>query len=222
MKNYRVFPMLAALLFLLSGCVSGGISMEVINGSGAIVTEERDVSGFKRVEINMGAELILEQGETEGLTIEARENLLPYLTSEVSGNKLILSTQKGYSLVTATPIIYRLTVKDLDEVVINGAVMLSGSDLSLDKLEVTFNGAGNCTLSGSIDDQRIIISGGANYDAGQVESRDVRVEINGLGTVFVNASDTLDVTINGTGTVTYSGNPAVTEDINGLGSVNKK
>lgn len=196
--------------------------MDVIEGRGAVITESRDVSGFDAIEVNMGAEVIIEQGDEESLTIEARESLLPYLTSEVQGNKLILATERGYSIVTTTPIVYRITVKDLEAITINGAVDLSGSDLSLDSLHVTVNGAGETTLTGTIGEQRISISGGMTYDARGVESERVTVEINGIGTVNVSVSDLLDVTINGTGTVTYQGNPEVKQEINGLGSINQE
>lgn len=209
-------------LMLLSGCIGGGIGMKVVTGEGPVINETRDVSGFDMIEINMGAELIIEQGETESLEIEARENLLPYLTSEVSGGKLILSVDRGISLVSGRAIIYRLTVKDLSELKINGAVMLSANDLDLDELTVIVNGTGTCTLTGDIREQIINISGGATYNAEDVTSENVTVLVNGVSTVSVNASEILDVIINGTGTVTYSGNPDITQEINGVGSVRKR
>ncbi len=47
-------------------------------------TESRDVPGFTRLALGTIGELTLVQGEEESLVIEAEDNILPLITSEVT------------------------------------------------------------------------------------------------------------------------------------------
>ena len=87
-----------------------------VRGSGKVITEERQVSGFDKVEINGAGELYIEQGETEALTVEADDNLMEYITTEVHGDTLELSLKPNFNLMFSSKIVYRLTVKELRDV----------------------------------------------------------------------------------------------------------
>jgi Putative auto-transporter adhesin, head GIN domain len=63
-------------------------------GFGQIGNESRQVSGFSKVELNGSGELTIEQTGTESLTISAEDNLLPKLSSEVSGDTLVLRQEE--------------------------------------------------------------------------------------------------------------------------------
>ena len=93
----------------------------MVNGSGQVETETRPVSGFTGIDLAGSGEVTIEQGDAESLTIEADDNVLPELTSEVSGSMLTLDTKPGTTVRSLNPIRYRVTVKDLT------ALSLSGS-----------------------------------------------------------------------------------------------
>src|SRR3954452_19692731 len=77
---------LVLLLCMLSACGS-------VQGSGNLRTETRSVSGFTAVDLSEQGHLVIEQNGTEGLTITAEDNILPLLTSNVSGDRLVLGTK---------------------------------------------------------------------------------------------------------------------------------
>ncbi|OGO16907.1 MAG: hypothetical protein A2Z14_01960 [Chloroflexi bacterium RBG_16_48_8] len=58
--------------------------IQTIQGSRNIITEARDVGGFNRIELEGMGKVILTQGEEESLTIEADDNLMEYITTEVT------------------------------------------------------------------------------------------------------------------------------------------
>jgi hypothetical protein len=64
-------------------------------------------TGFTKVELSGTGELRIEKTGTESLTISAEDNILPRLTSKVSGDTLILGT-KPTTIVTTKPITYSL------------------------------------------------------------------------------------------------------------------
>lgn len=54
-------------------------SVESIRGSGNTVTVERDVADFSRIQIYLGADLDLTQGDSSSLSIEADDNIMQYI-----------------------------------------------------------------------------------------------------------------------------------------------
>ena len=107
MRNARV-----VLVFL--GCaLFAGCVLTAISGSGHVVDEPRSVSGFSAVSLSGSGRLLIEQGETESLTITADDNLLPLIKSEVSGGRLELGSKDSMTnLRPSTEIVYKLTVKN--------------------------------------------------------------------------------------------------------------
>ena len=85
MKKFMVLLGVALLGTLLSGC-----GFHYIRESGKTATETRAASGFDRVELNGYGEVILVQGDTESVEVEADENYLPYIETKVSGGTLHL------------------------------------------------------------------------------------------------------------------------------------
>jgi hypothetical protein len=83
------------------------------------------------------------------------------------------------------------------------------------------SGVGNFKISGSVDLQRIKVTGLGEYDARDLNSLDGVINIVGNDNQMaaVRVSDMLTVTINGNGEVFYIGDPFVYSDISGSGSV---
>ncbi len=79
-----------ALAFLSSGS-HPATAQEVVRGSGTVASQVRNVRNFHAISLHTSGRLIIEETGTESLTIEAEDNLLPYLTSEVRDHRLILS-----------------------------------------------------------------------------------------------------------------------------------
>jgi hypothetical protein len=193
-----------------------------VTGSGTTATEARSVSGFTEIFVSGPSDVIIRQDGTETLSIEAESNLLPYLQSKQSGRLLTLGPESGVTVQATRPIRYTLTVRQLSAIRMNGAGSIRADGLSTDVLQVTLNGGARAELQGTASRQDVLIAGAADYRADRLASKQADVEINGAGTVFLNASDRLEATINGAGTVEYIGSPRVTQTINGLGTVRRR
>ncbi|MBW0115629.1 head GIN domain-containing protein [Pseudonocardia abyssalis] len=181
--------------------------------------ESRDVSGFTGVELTTIGNLVIDRTGTESLTIEAEPDVLPLLTSEVSGGVLRLGVTPGSEIATREPIVYRLTVAALDSLSVSGAGDATATNLETDRLTVDVDGAGDVTLAGTADAQVVRLGGAGDYDAEDLRSATVEITVGGAGDAVVNASDRLDATVGGAGSVEYVGNPQVTQDVSGVGSV---
>ena len=242
-NKFILIPLLISTIFILSACqVLPWISVE--RGSGNIIADSRPVSGFSAIQLDGAGRLIITQGAVESLEIQADDNLINDLISDVRGGTLILGYQEKPWRKTILPsqsVIYTLTVIDLDQLTINGAADLdlqtfeieslelsvngAGTimidDLSAGKLSVNMAGAGSVTISGQAVEESISIDGAGNYRAGNLQSSNTFIEINGLGTGVVWANETLNVNITGAGSVSYFGSPELTQQITGLGNIER-
>jgi hypothetical protein len=230
---------LAALIGILAlASTSCKWTIGVVRGSGDIESEEREVSGFNEIQLTGIGNLIIEQGDKEALRVEADDNIIGLIETEVRGNKLHIGFKRGVNVVPTSRIKFYLTVKDLSRIDLSGLgdidcdkfetddleFHISGSgdidfEIVAENIETDVSGLGDINLSGKVDSQRIQISGSGKYDAEELESKYCEVEISGLGSATVNASDDLDIEINGAGNVYYKGDPHIFQHISGLGRI---
>ncbi|MBK9125914.1 MAG: DUF2807 domain-containing protein [Chloroflexi bacterium] len=211
----------AALFVLLVGaaCTTDNGPIETVTGSGNVTTETREVSGFSRIEMSSGGEIVVRVGDAESLTISAEDNFMPLIKTEVRSGWLVISHEQNKSLSPTRPLVYTITVPRLQEVKVNGGGPVTATGIDEDSFAVTVSGSSNFTLTGTAQTQSYSINGSGFVNATELTGTRATVTITGMGNVDVNVSDSLDVTISGSGTVTYAGSPDVTENITGQGQV---
>jgi hypothetical protein len=192
-----------------------------VTGSGDLHTESRDVGGFSTIELLGGGDVIIEQDGTESLSIEAEDNLLPDLTSDVSNGTLRLSTADGVSLDPTLAITYRVTVKDLSGLQLSGSGSASAAGITTPAIAIDISGSGDVSIDGTADDQTVTISGSGNYRAGDLVTLTSSAAISGSGNVSVNVRDDFEAEISGSGNATYTGDPQVSQNISGSGELRR-
>ena len=216
----------AGIVFLLIACLTFvacniDVSVDVgVRGSGDLIVESRDVSGFDEIVVLGSGEVIITVTGTESLMIQAEDNIMPLLTTEVRGGRLELGSEESFS--TTRGITYTITAADLAGVEINGSGDITASGIDTDTFEVTIDGSGNVVPAGSANEITVEINGSGEYDGEGLIAPLGSVEVSGSGSVLINATDELDVGISGSGDVTYIGAPSVTEHISGSGSVSRR
>jgi hypothetical protein len=213
----RVHCVAFAAMLLLAGCGSNAI-----RGSGNVTTESRNVQDFHKVALNGSGDLTIDQTGKEALTITADDNLLPYLTSDVSHNELVLDRKNRTSVDPSKTIEYKLEVGKLEQISVAGEGVITAKGIVSDHLELIGSGSTKSTLSGQVDRLEIVVTGEGEYQAGDLKSKDVKITITGDGKAVVAASAKLEVTIIGQGSVEYIGDPSVTQTITGSGTIKKR
>ena len=193
-----------------------------ISGSGNVVTESRDVSGFTAVSLEGLGLLVIDQTGSETLTITADDNLLPYIETQVRGGTLIIGLQDNTTLDDITELTYHVTADQIDAAHLNGAGAIQMLHLDRKDWDATISGVGSITVSGKVEEQAVELNGAGAYNAEDLESQKATVEHNGAGLAVVQVSDQLDVDINGIGIVEYIGSPTVEKTLNGPGAVRQR
>jgi hypothetical protein len=234
-------PLIFTIILLLG--VFAACELQAIEGSGQISRESRAVSNFTAVNFSGFGELTLVQGETEMLTIETDDNLLPYLKTSISQETLTISFNDGGWLPVIQPtesIRYTLTVKTLTDLALSGVGTIASAALTADHLTlaesgagqitidqltardvtVTMSGAGAVELAGQVTKQTVEINGLGNYRAGDLASQTTKVTLSGAGVATVWASERLDTQMTGAGTISYYGSPQTNASSSGIGKLN--
>lgn len=236
--NKQILLPIFILLALVFGACGFNVNINIDQGSGNVITDNREVSNFDRVVLSGIGDVTLMQGDRESLQIEAEDNIIPLIKTEVQNDTLNISFDRK-TVIPTKPIKFNLTMRNIHGLETNGAVNLKSDTLNTDQLElrisgtgnidlnkltansmaINVSGAGNLATSGQVDSQKINMSGAGNYNGQDLQSKTADINISGLGRVVVWVTETLDVTISGTGGVDYYGSPQVTQQISGLGNL---
>jgi hypothetical protein len=228
-----------AMLLLVAILSATACNLSVTRGSGDLVTETRDVSGFDSIALSGSGEVIITQGEGESLTIETDDNIMEHVKAEVRGGTLNLGFEEGVNVVSPTRLVFTVGVDELTSVSIGGSgdiesdaivtdrfeATISGSgdvlipELTADAVEARIGGSGEIDLAGEAADQNVNIGGSGSYRGGDLRGETVKVTIGGSGNATVWATESLDANISGSGSVRYYGSPSVNSSSSGSGNV---
>ncbi len=212
-----------------------------VHGSGRVVSEARAVSGFHGVELASSGLVIVTQGDTEGLVIEAEDNIQPLLESKVGSDGILHLGFKPHHghLEYKHDVVFRLAVKNLDSLVLAGSgrieaaaltvdhpriELLGSGEIALDNLHadavaVAINGSGNVKLAGVARDQKTSLNGSGEYEAKNLKTDDASVTVSGSGEASVWAGKSLSAEVSGSGEIGYYGSPVLKQVISGSGEV---
>jgi len=213
------------------------------------VRETRVATGFSRIEIDGEADVILRQGASEGVTVEASAQALQQIDLGVHDRTLsiTLNDQRHWwdwiigGGATRSPRITidfinleRIeavgsvnfkagTVKTNDlRLELTGASTLRIDDLQASRLRLESAGAVKAELGGSVTAQFVDLSGASSYQAAGLVSESAALQVSGAGKALVNASKSLKVEISGAGAVQYVGNPKLEQEISGVGKITRR
>ena len=209
---------LLASALVLSGC----FFHDSIRGSGTVVSESRDVKGFTGIELMGSGKLVIEQSDTESLSIKTDDNLMEFIVAKVENGTLKLYPKESFNLDPSSELTFTLLVKKLNKVGVSGGAEIDARGIKTDSLTIAVSGAAEIKITGETVDHKVAISGTGELSAEGFNSKSASISISGAGHAVLAVSDRLDVEVSGAGEVEYIGNPKVTENISGAGSVTRR
>lgn len=202
----------AALILPTSGVVARDWTtvrmnhMPVVEGSGRVVQQQRDVGSFDSVE-TMGSETVeVRFGPTPSIVIGADDNIQPLITTKVVDGELKIGTRGSFRM--HGPIRAWITTPNLKAFTTSGSGDVTIHDLNNGELALTMNGSGSMTANGRTGRLAVTLNGSGRAQLATLAATDVSADLNGSGSATVNAHGRLDAKIFGSGTLHYVGKPA--------------
>jgi Putative auto-transporter adhesin, head GIN domain len=222
MMTKKLFLILVFAALVLSSCMFIPDVPATVIGSGNVVSETREATGFTSVSLDGAEDVNIKFGDAESVVITGEDNIIFLIETNVQNHQLVIKTKPQMTYVAKKPITIDVTVVALDQVALNGSGNMNVSGYTGNSLTVGLDGSGNMILDGTADNLKITLGGSGNIEADQLQAKSATAVLNGSGNIMVYASDSLDATVSGSGNIRYSGNPAhVNKNVSGSGSISE-
>ena len=237
----KILLLLLATSLITSSC--SFVAGKKIKGNGNLSSEQRSPGDFDGINSAGSFDVVVSIGAAQTVKIEAEENLLPYIETNVSESTLNIRTKEGYRLNPKRDIKIHVTSPSFSKIKLSGSgnittdqkianptkieLALSGSgdikvDVDAPDVIAELAGSGNIRLSGETRTFRGEVRGSGDIRAMDLKTEETNIDIMGSGNADVFASVKLHVDVKGSGDVKYKGGAnSVTSDIKGSGSVRK-
>jgi len=228
MKNkLSIMKKLLSILFIFI-TVSSFAQWETITGNGNVKKETREVAGFEGVALSGNMNVQLAYGNSNTITVEGDENLLPYIETRVEDGVLQVRTKNKTGIKSKNKLMVYVSLTKITELRVSGSGNITGNgDFSNDgktdiavsgsgninvginsfnETRIAISGSGNVTLKGkSTNNIDATISGSGNIDCSDVACNDVFAHVSGSGNIKVYANKSIDAKVSGSGNIYYKG-----------------
>jgi hypothetical protein len=203
---------------LFRGLFTGG---HHVDGSGKIISEDRDVPSFTKIEVSMGVDVTVNVGKTQKVTLAFDDNLIDLIKTRVRGGTLEIYSRESFSSDSDCRI--EITVPELDGFDLSGSGNIEIHNLAGKEFSLDLSGSGDIILDGKTSELDISLSGSGNVDARDLTADEASVDVAGSGNVSVRVLKELDASVAGSGDIEYYGNPEdVNTDVAGSGSIRRR
>jgi hypothetical protein len=183
----RKYLYLALLLTCISLTSCEDILDHCIDGNGNRDVDLRMLDSFKEIQINGDFEISIDTNQVTSARIEADENLMDFIVTHVTSNRLIIESRNGHCLRPSQPIEISVTCPFVNVIHLNGSGSVDCFGLKTDELEVSVSGSGQVTCN-------------------DVECNTADYELEGSGSIVSKlVTENINAQIEGSGEIRISG-----------------
>jgi len=239
MKTLTKLTAIFILLITTTSCFIDGFNG--IKGNGSVQSEDRKISSnFETIKVQQGINLYLTQGSKTDLSVEADENIIDLLITEVKNNELKVYFEKNVYRAKARNVY--LTTKQISGIYTSsGASVKSENTLNVQTLDLDSSSGSSIKIHVNADDVTSETSSGANMDlfgktntfsarassGSSIDADELVAEV-----AYANASSGANIDVNVTekltakassgGDIDYEGNPTdINKNTSSGGSVSR-
>ena len=224
-NNCIALIMVALALPLLSAAnlVAGN---GAVTGNQNVITQNRTVTAFHAIKVSGGIDVELLQGKELKLQVEADENLVPLIRTEVKDG--VLNIYHDESIRNAKTMKIHLTFQNIDMITASGGCdieskqklgfaslktdLSGGCDIKLDlkagQLNCYHSGGCDAVFTGEAENFTLNVSGGCDVKASGLVAKKCTVDASGGSDVDINVKGELTMKASGASDITYTGHPA--------------
>ncbi len=211
-----------------------------IDGNGNVVTEERNVSTFDKVKGSTGLDVYLTEGTENKIVVEADENLMKLIETDIINGKLTIRSTKNIGRAKAKKV--HVTFVKLVSIeassgadvisnsIINSEILTldcsSGADLEVEvfskELYAETSSGADLEVSGKASILYANSSSGSDLNAKKLQVITCKAKASSGSDITVSVKESLDAKASSGGDIRYYGDPiSVTKKDSSSGSVIK-
>ncbi len=215
---------------------------ERVEGNGNIKRQARQVSHFDGLALELPGKLELRMGDSEGVTIEADDNVLPLVETVVENGTLKIRPSKRNLNLRTKNLRIVVNARNIERLALGGSGSIAADALRAPRLDIDLGGSGDISVRGMESDAvtvslggsgdfkadggkvrklSVSIGGSGTVDMGRLQSDSASISVAGSGDATVWARNELSVTIAGSGDVKYYGDPRLSKSTIGSGEARR-
>ena len=237
MKTLTKITALFLLLISTTSCFMDGITG--IKGNRNVVSEDRTISSdFENIKVQQGINLYITQDNSTEIKVEADENIIDLLITEVQNNELKIYFEKNVYRAKARNVF--LSTGNIKKIrASSGASVKSENTIQTNSLDLDASSGSSMKIYVNAEEVTTEASSGANInvygksitfsgrassgsgiDADELESVDAYTKASSGANINVNVTGKLTAKASSGGDIDYEGNPtSVNKDTSSGGSV---
>lgn len=140
MKTHTITAILVTALLSLS-CEE--LWEECIHGNGNLITETRTLPSFTQIQVIGDFEVQVDTGNESAVWINCDENLMDFIVTHVSGDRLVIETRDEFRLKPSRTIHLKVTTLSVTGLEVKGSGYLYCNGVKSDALKMGVEGSGN-------------------------------------------------------------------------------
>lgn len=220
----------------------GWVSSAKVEGSGKVVKQTRQLAHFTGVKLNVPGDMVLRLGNTESITIETDDNILPLIESVIEDGTLQIRPLKRNTSLQTRYMRIVVMAKNIERLALSGSGSIDADALKANQLTFDIGGSGSINVKGmqaravaisvggsgdfkggpgKVNSLSVSIGGSGDVDVGRVQTNEASVSVAGSGEAIMWADAGLSVTIAGLGDVSYYGDPKLSTSVTGSGDITR-
>lgn len=199
-------PMILALLFSTAFAHAG--------------EQKRDLPAFSSIISKGAVNMVVQVGQAQSVRVTGDDKFIGQLSMKVVGNQLVVTQEGEKNVRFKSDSKIFVTMPALKAFRVEGAGLAELNNISGDRLDIQFHGAGRLVANGKIKMLKLTAEGVGDVDTKALLAQHANVNFEGIGRVNVHASERLDAVVQGMGKLNYYGNPKILNtSVEGIGSV---
>jgi len=240
MKTKIIYLLLAGFSVLMNSCEFN----ERVVPSGRVTTEEKDFSGYDKLDISHAFTVYVNFSETEeSIEIEAEENLHEYIRVRKEGNVLYIGLENFVNIWGNATLNAYITTRHIEEFTGSGAsefiindplvagnveIDLSGAsyfsgDLETDNINIDLSGASEVELEGTTGTLDVTASGASEVKDYELTIEDLFIDLSGASEAFLTVNNEISVSASGASTLNYKGDAVIVDQhLSGASEVHRR
>jgi hypothetical protein len=182
--------------------------------------QKRDLPAFDAISSKGAINMIVQVGQAQSVRVTGDDKFIGQVAMKVVGGELVVTIDNEKNVRFKKDSKILVTLPALKAFRVEGAGLAELNNISGDRMDIQFEGAGRLVANGKVKMLKLNAQGVGEIDTKALLAQHANVNFEGIGRVKVYASERLDATVEGMGSLNYYGNPkTVNKTAEGIGRV---
>lgn len=197
----------------------GGSSSSPARGTGAATSQERELPGFRSVELAGRNDVTISVGRRQSVVVYGDRAAIRHVTTAVVAGRLVIGNTRG-GPASSSPMHVEISMPWLTALRLSGNGIITATNVTASPLTVSLTGDGIVKATGTATDVGVALAGFGDVELGHLVARNVTAALGGTGQISVYARESLRASLSGSGVIEYFGHPArLATEITGTGAI---